>query len=238
MKRGEQLNYTFYPLSENAVLIHFGPKSQNLKVQTAAYQIESNPFIGFIELVIAYQTITIYYDPMKVNDTFPYRKVINLLDAILQQPDSLAKNNGRIVEIPVCYDKEFGLDLNEISSEKQMSVEELIELHSKVIYDVIFIGFAPGFPFLAGLDERLHFPRKSSPRLKVPQGSVGIAGKQTGIYPLESPGGWQIIGRTPVRLFTISDDQPTLLQTGDQVKFYPISLKEFNARKEIPWELL
>jgi inhibitor of KinA len=238
MKRGGKLDYTFYPLSENAILIHFGQKTENVKVQIAAHQIESNPFYGFIELVPAYQTITVYYDPLKLNNNFPYEKVKNHLEVVLEKSHSSVNNMGRLLEIPVCYDSNFGLDLLEMSAVNQLAIEEIINLHTSIVYDVVFIGFAPGFPFLTGLDERLHHPRKSSPRLKVPQGSVGIAGKQTGIYPLESPGGWQIIGRSPVKLFSIANNRPTLLQTGDQVKFYPITIDEFFTWKEEPWEFV
>lgn len=229
-------DYTIHPLSEDAVLIHFGHKNQNLKVQNAIYQIECFPFLGLRELVPAYQTLTVYYDPFIVNGAFPFEKVKIHLETILKSLNTTTDTSNRFIEIPVCYESEFAPDLIDLAASNNLTVEEAVQLHSSVIYDVMFIGFSPGFPFLSGLDDRLHFPRKMVPRLKVHQGSVGIAGKQTGIYSLDSPGGWQIIGRTPIKLFKIKNEPPTLLKAGDKVKFYPISQKEFHLWEEQPWE--
>jgi inhibitor of KinA len=230
------MDYTIHPLSENAVLIHFSHKDQNLKVQTAIHLLESSPFSGFIELVPAYHTLTVYYDPFIVNRTYPFEKVKNHLESILKRLDLTTAKSNRYIEIPVCYESEFALDLMELAANNQLTVAEAIQLHSSIVYEVMFIGFSPGFPFLAGLDERLHFPRKTNPRLRVHQGSVGIAGKQTGIYSSDSPGGWQIIGRTPIKLFNVTNETPTLLKAGDKVKFYPITKQEFYHWKEQPWE--
>lgn len=228
--------YTIHSLSEDAVLIHFGHKNQNLKVQNAIFQIECFPFPGLRELVPAYQTLTVYYDPFIVNGAFPFEKVKIHLETILKSLNTTTVTSNRFIEIPVCYESEFAPDLIDLAASNNLTVEEAVQLHSSVIYDVMFIGFSPGFPFLSGLDDRLHFPRKMVPRLKVHQGSVGIAGKQTGIYSLDSPGGWQIIGRTPIKLFKIKNEPPTLLKAGDKVKFYPISQKEFHLWEEQPWE--
>jgi inhibitor of KinA len=230
------MDFTINPLSDDAILLHFGQNNPNLKVQNAIQQIEQYPFIGFRELVPAYDTLTIYYNPFIVSGSFPYEKVKNHLETILSTPHSTATLNRRYFEIPVCYEGEFALDLKNLAENNNISVQEAIHLHTNVVYDVIFIGFSPGFPFLAGLNEKLHCPRKTSPRLKVHQGSVGIAGKQTGIYSLDSPGGWQIIGRTPVKLFNVTKDNPTLLKSGDQVKFYPISQTDFYLWEEQLWE--
>jgi inhibitor of KinA len=229
-------DYTIYPLSEDAVLIHFGHKNQHLKVQNAINQIESFPFLGLRELVPAYHTLTVYYDPFIVNGSFPFEKVKNHLEAILTSLNTTTVTNNRYIEIPVCYESDFSPDLYDLAITNNLTVEEVVQLHSSVIYHVMFIGFSPGFPFLMGLDKRLHFPRKTLPRLKVHQGSVGIAGKQTGIYSLDSPGGWQIIGRTPIKLFNIMSETPTLLRAGDKVKFNPISLEEFFLWEDQPWE--
>jgi inhibitor of KinA len=229
-------DYIIYPLSEDAVLIHFGHKNQNLKVQSAINQIESFPFLGLRELVPAYHTLTIYYDPFIVNGPFPFEKVKNHLESILTSLNAATVMNNRYIDIPVCYESDFAPDLNDLAINNNLTIEKAVQLHTSVIYDVMFIGFSPGFPFLAGLDNRLHFPRKKTPRLKVHQGSVGIAGKQTGIYSLDSPGGWQIIGRTPTKLFNIKSETPTLLKAGDKVKFYPISQKEFYSWEDRLWE--
>ena len=134
---------------------------------------------------------------------------------------------GRIITIPVRYGGSFGPDLPEVAEYHGMTPSEVIALHSAVTYRVYMIGFSPGFPFLGGLDPRLHTPRKKSPREKVPAGSVGLADQQTGIYSLDSPGGWQLIGRTPVKLFDLSREEPLLLGAGDRVLFQPITEKEF-----------
>jgi inhibitor of KinA len=228
-------DFTIHPLSDDAVLIHFGHKNQNIKVQNAINQIERFPFLGLRELVPAYHTLTVYYDPFIVNGSFPFDKIKGHLENILKENHTTSVFKNRIIEIPVCYESEFAPDLEKLAISNNLTVEEAIRIHSSVIYDVRFIGFSPGFPFLEGLNEKLHFPRKTNPRLKVNQGSVGIAGKQTGIYSLDSPGGWQIIGRTPIKLFDIKNESPTLLKAADKVKFYPISQKDFYLWKEQPW---
>jgi inhibitor of KinA len=235
------MEYTIFPLSEDSILIQFGTKKQNLKeqiqeVQKAIDKIQSASLLGYRELVPAYNTITVYYDPFELKSPFPYESFKNQLNEILHTFDTKVQAKKRYFEIPVCYDEKFALDLPELARSKNISVEEAIHLHSKMIYDVVFIGFSPGFPFLAGLHEKLHFPRKKSPRLKVEQGTVGIAGNQTGIYPITSPGGWQIIGRTPIKLFDVHQHPPTLFQAGDQIKFYPITLKEYVLWEGQPWE--
>ena len=134
----------------------------------------------------------------------------------------------------MCYDATFGLDLEELTSFYQLKKEEIIEMHSSAVYTVYMIGFVPGFPYLGGLAEKLIAPRKQNPRSAIAAGSVGIAGKQTGIYPLETPGGWQIIGRTPLKLFDVNRQQPSLLKAGDKIKFNSISLNEYEelAKKQ------
>lgn len=230
------MDYSVYPLSEDAILIHFEHKNQNLKVQHAICQIESFPFKGLKELIPAYHTLTVYYDPYIIDKAYPFEKVKEHIETILKTLNPTIEKRNRYIEVPVCYEPEFAPDLEELASKNHLTVEEAIHLHTSKVYDVMFIGFSPGFPFLSGLDERLHFPRKTMPRLKVHQGSVGIAGNQTGIYSLNSPGGWQIIGRTPVKLFNITKDKPTLFTAGDQVKFYPITQMEFYLWEEQPWE--
>ncbi|HLO11842.1 MAG TPA: 5-oxoprolinase subunit PxpB [Pseudoneobacillus sp.] len=235
------MEFKIYPLSENALLIQFDFKNDNLieqiqEVQKAIQQINLYPFDGFLELVPAYHTITIYYNPYVIKDPFPFLSAKRYLESLLHSSISKVVQNKRYFEIPVCYEGEFALDLSELASCNNLTIEEAIHLHTSVVYDIVFIGFSPGFPFLAGLDKNLHYPRKKSPRLKVRQGSVGIAGNQTGIYPLDSPGGWQIIGRTPIRLFDITNEKPTLLKAGDQIKFYSITQKEFEQWEKQQWE--
>jgi inhibitor of KinA len=146
--------------------------------------------------------------------------------------DVTVKQHPRVVEIPVCYGGEFGPDLGYVAEHNQLSVEEVIEIHTSGQYLVYMIGFAPGFPYLGGMSERIMAPRRQSPRLAIPAGTVGIAGMQTGVYPIETPGGWQLIGRTPLALFRPQDNPPSLLQSGDIVRFCQISDKEYEEYKE------
>jgi inhibitor of KinA len=136
---------------------------------------------------------------------------------------------GREVDLPVCYGGEFGPDLEELARFHGLTNQQLIDLHTEPAYSVYMLGFAPGFPYLAGLHRQLHTPRRSSPRAQVPAGSVGIGGAQTGVYPLATPGGWNIIGRTPLALFRPDDDVPSLLRPGDRLRFRPVGAAEFNA---------
>lgn len=143
-----------------------------------------------------------------------------------------SKETGRNLELPVCYDKTFGLDLEILATTKEIDVEQLITWHTAPVYAVYFIGFLPGFPYLGGLDERLTHPRKSEPRERIAAGSVGIAGNQTGVYPQASPAGWQIIGNCPLPLFDPRRETPCLLQAGDKVSFKEISIEEHKTLEE------
>jgi inhibitor of KinA len=138
----------------------------------------------------------------------------------------------RPVEIPVCYDREFAPDLEEVARHAQISTKEVVDLHTGAEYRVACIGFVPGFPFLAGLPKTLATPRRATPRKEIPPGSVGIGGAQTGIYPLRSPGGWNLIGRTPLKLFEPAKDPPTVLCAGDRVRFRAITRQEFESLNE------
>ena len=143
-----------------------------------------------------------------------------------------ARNNARLVEIPVCYASEFAPDLDDVARYAELSTKEVVDLHSSADYRVACIGFVPGFTFLAGLPKKLATPRRDTPRKQIPPGSVGIGGAQTGIYPLRSPGGWNLIGRTPLRLFDSQKDPPTLLRAGDRVRFRVVARDEFESLKQ------
>lgn len=160
-----------------------------------------------------------------------YRKMLKLLEEAIAEIDMNKTSKAKVVEIPVCYGGEFGPDIEFVAEHNHLSVQEVIDIHSSGEYLVYMIGFAPGFPFLGGMSEKIATPRRSSPRLVIPVGSVGIAGSQTGAYPIETPGGWQLIGRTPAALFCPQNHPPTLLDAGNMVKFKPITLEEYNAIK-------
>jgi len=185
-------------------------------------QIYKNNLQEIVELKSAYNSLLIIYDSIcrnLENDVKLLKKLYELMDL---KHDIVSK----LWKIPVCYDAVFGIDLEAISVEKNLSINEIIMLHSQAIYTVYFTGFLPGFLYLGGLNESLFVPRKTTPRLKVEQGSVAVGGKQTGVYPKESPGGWNIIGNSPISFFDISKEIPCFSKPGDQIIFYPITLKE------------
>ena len=226
----------FFQISENAISLEFGDdiNEETLDIITRLNQsIRGNPFEGLLSTIPAYTTLTLYFNPVALmND--PGLKGSTTLDKISRYIKSIhietkkdQQTQNQIMQIPVCYDPVFGFDLQELSSFYQLKKEEIIDIHSSDVYTVYMIGFVPGFPYLGGLSEKLTTPRRQNPRAAIPAGSVGIAGQQTGIYPLETPGGWQIIGRTPLKLFDVNRQQPSLLKAGDKLKFEPVSLKEF-----------
>jgi len=192
----------------------------------------ANPFEGLKDVVIAYCSLTIIYDPNLVKKRFrPVSTVFELVRYILEEAyhhaDIPATDSATLIRIPVCYDNTLGTDLDAIATKKQLTVPEIIHLHTTPIYRVYMIGFLPGFPYLAEVDQRLVLPRKTTP-VPVHPGSVGIAGPQTGIYPFNSPGGWHIVGRTNMKLFDPASEGISTLKAGDHVQFYAISKEEFN----------
>ncbi|SER52106.1 inhibitor of KinA [Gracilibacillus ureilyticus] len=215
----------FTNIAENALMVKLGETidiSTHKQLITLQQLINTSRRCGLIEAVIGFTTLTVYFDPLVTSHSDVKKLVINLN----------THNNEKVFtpvihHIPVCYDELYSPDINYVADYHQLSVEKVIELHISATYTVYFIGFSPGFPFLGGMSGKLATPRKSAPRPVIPAGSVGIAGKQTGIYPSQSPGGWQIIGRTPIKLVQLNQKRPTLLQPGDQIRFYRIKSEEF-----------
>jgi inhibitor of KinA len=175
-----------------------------------------------VEVINTYNSILIIYDYTieNINDKF-----LGFNELFLRQNKS-EKSKPSIWEIPVCYDDKFGTDLKEFSDYKKCSIDQIIKLHSEAIYTVFFIGFLPGFLYLGGLNSELFLDRKTTPNLNVKKGSVAIGGQQTGIYPQDSPGGWYIIGNTPIELFDVNQNPPCVIQAGDKLKFVPIDKNE------------
>jgi inhibitor of KinA len=227
--------YTIFPLGDSAMTVDFGnviDVETNKKVLRLFHHLKqkNNPYI--IDLVPAYSSLTVYYDLVGVKQSRPavetaFEAMAQIVEELSATVDIPEAGENRIVEVPVCYSPSFGPDLNHIAFEKNCPVKEVIRLHMETVYRVFMIGFLPGFAYMGEVDEKISVPRKKQPRHKVEAGSVGIAGRQTGIYPLRSPGGWQIIGRTPLKLFDVSLEHPVLFQPGDQVKFYSITEDEF-----------
>ena len=226
----------FFQISENAISLEF---DNNINEETLSRIsrlnecIKRNPFAGLLSTIPAYTTLTLYFNPVGLMNDASLKgsttldKISRYIKSINVETKNDQQIHNQIMQIPVCYDLTFGFDLQELSSFYQLKKEEIIDIHSSAVYTVYMIGFVPGFPYLGGLSEKLTTPRKQNPRPAIPAGSVGIAGQQTGIYPLETPGGWQIIGKTPLKLFNVNRQQPSLLKAGDKLKFEPISLREF-----------
>lgn len=240
-------NAIIKPLGDSALIVQLGEgisPAIHQKVQALSSLLNTYPFDGFIESVPAFNTITIHYNPVVVHHAqinnfsnhhsslTPFQAVSSNVKKLTQHIDEIKSLESRLVEIPVLYGGDYGPDLDYVASYHQISAEEVIRIHSESECLVYMIGFAPGFPFMGGMDERIATPRRETPRLSIAPGSVGIAGKQTGVYSLETPGGWQIIGRTPLDLFRPDLSPPTFLQAGDKIKFVPISPEEYHRYKE------
>lgn len=228
------------PLGDSALIVELGDainESTHLRVQAAWRALTAESLPGVSEAVPAYTTVTLFYDPWAaVQAGAPADGIVEWLGARIRErlknPPKTAKTKPRTVEVPVCYGGDFGPDLGRVAAQARLSPEEVIKRHAKAEYRVHLIGFAPGFPYLGGLPKELQAPRHAKPRMAVPAGSVGIGGEQTGIYPQATPGGWNLIGRTPLRLFRPENDPPVLLQAGDIVKFRAITPEEFAKLSE------
>lgn len=257
------------PLGDSALIVRVGadfsrePNEALRKVLETQRCLEAANIPGVIECTPSYETVAVFFDPVRVLAEDPadqsadwlerrIREALGISEArvvagvgdlgrptIAPREGAIARAEagvtdpgynddiGRFVEIPVCYDGEFGPDLADVARHTGLSVEEVIARHSAVEYRVHCLGFAPGFPYLGGLPPELATPRRATPRQGVPAGSVAIGGAQTGIYPQSSPGGWNVIGRTPLRLFDADREPPALLKAGDRVRFRPITRGEF-----------
>lgn len=222
-------------ISETIALVEFGMKISediNKKVRTFCTYLDENPFYGMVEYVPAFTSVSVIYNPLDINSECPYEVVEAILDNIISKLDFSLADEEHIVKIPVRYGGEFGQDIEHVAKINNITVDEVIKIHSEGKYLVYMIGFAPGFPYLGGMSEKIAAPRRESPRIAIPAGSVGIAGMQTGVYPIETPGGWQLIGKTPLKLFDLKRNSKSLLKAGDIVKFYPISYEEYIQLKE------
>lgn len=218
---------TYKPYGERSILVEW-PAEINENILNDVLNFKNklqNKFIeSKIEVKSAYNSLLITYDITIEN----INNEVLILKELYLSNLAVEKSTFKLWKIPVCYDNEFALDLEEISNQKNLSKQEIIQLHSDAIYTVYFIGFLPGFLYLGGLYENLFVPRKATPRLKVKKGAVAIGGNQTGVYPNESPGGWNIIGNSPIDYFDTSKELPCFAKAGDKIQFAPIGLKEYN----------
>lgn len=215
------------PLGDAALTVEFGNEIDpilNERVIASANSLRAEGWPGVVDMVPTYRSLTIHVDPLRLD-------LATLSDRLLQfartAPTSRTSSHTRH-RIPVLYGGEWGPDLKELADFAQLSVAEVISLHRSVEYRVYLLGFSPGFPYLGIVPEPLAMPRLATPRTSVPAGSVGIAGSQTGIYPSATPGGWRLIGCTPIRLYRPTDATPFLLNPGDLVRFEPIGPEEFD----------
>jgi len=194
------------------------------RIRAMLLALEETSLPGVVEFLPGYRSLAVVYDPLCSSANLLRAELLRIYQSLA----GLALPPPRLVEIPVCYGGELGPDLGFVARHNQLTEQEVVSLHSGSDYLVYMIGFTPGFPYLGGLDERLHTPRLASPRKKVPAGSVGIANGQTGVYPIDSPGGWQLIGRTPVQLFDPGREEPFLLAAGDTLRFVAIDYPRYH----------
>ncbi|WP_121021545.1 5-oxoprolinase subunit PxpB [Helicobacter vulpis] len=216
----------YFVCGQSALLLEFGKQISpeiHAQIQKARLALERQKIDGIVELVSAYCTLLIHYDPLACS----YEHLIDILDHLDLDAENL-EMPCHLVEIPACYTPELGEDLAFVCAHTKLSIEEVIRRHSAPTYLVYMLGFLPGFAYLGGLDVSLATPRLATPRMRVVPGSIGIAGMQTGIYPLTSPGGWQIIARTPLELYNPAKDPPVFLQPGDRVRFVPIGIEDYH----------
>lgn len=223
------------PIGDSALLVELGAAADaetRRRVHACSAQLAAAALEGVLDIVPGLATVGVHYDPARVRragSELPHVAIARAVEKELAEARDVPHAKARTSEIAVCYDTTVAPDLADVARHAGMTPDEVIALHSAGSYVVHMIGFLPGFPYLDGLDPRLTIPRRATPRTRVPAGSVAIGGQHTGIYPLESPGGWQIIGRTSVRLFAADRNPPTLLRAGDNVRFRRVSLDELET---------
>ncbi|MDR1831664.1 MAG: 5-oxoprolinase subunit PxpB [Fusobacteriaceae bacterium] len=217
----------FLHAGDSALIVELGNEISpliNSKVRKITEYLDSlkNDFI--LDLLPTYRSVIIYYDPRKIS----YEEMVELVsdncDTSYQSMENVPK---QVVEIPVLYGGEYGPDIETIAKHNKLTTDEVVQIHASRDYLVYMLGFTPGFPYLGGMSKKIATPRLKEPRKRIPAGSVGIAGEQTGIYPLSSPGGWQLLGRTPLKIFNLQSDPHFLLEAGDTIRFVPIAKGEY-----------
>ena len=230
--------YKIFPLGDSVLVIDFGnviDEALNKVVHSLFQHLHKESIPGIIELVPGYSSLSICYDVFNVTQKLnghgtAYSWMSDKINQLLVMNKFEDSVNDNIVKVPVCYDSVYGPDLSYISDQNKISITNIIQIHISTIYRIYMLGFLPGFAYMGELDEQIACPRKSKP-VFVEAGSVGIAGKQTGIYPLRSPGGWQVIGRTPIKLFNKDKNDPVFFKPGNNVQFYSITKDEFEDIK-------
>ncbi len=228
MQRARTDSVQFQPASDQSLLIYFGQQmtpDAHQSVRKLLRVLKQKPIADVRNLNPAYSSILVTFDALRLN----HADLEEILRGYVQRLDALRIPKGRELKIPTCYGGEFGPDLNEVASLHALTPAQAIELHASVTYTVYFLGFVPGFAYLGELPEALATPRLNTPRRSTSPGSVGIAGNQTGVYPFATPGGWRLIGRTPIAMFRPDRKAMSFLSIGDRVRFTPISAARFAA---------
>ena len=219
------------PTGDRALCVEFGNEIDehiNARLMGFIKLLSDEKIKGIEEFVPSFRSVLIHYNPSLIS----YGEMVGIIESALQKPFHETSHKKKVVKIPVCYEGEFAPDIEFVAEHAGLSVEEVIKIHTGKPYLVYMLGFQPGFPYLGGLDERIHTPRLESPRIKLEAGSVGIGGGQTGLYPMESPGGWQIIGVTPVRCYNPEKSKPIPYKAGDYIQFFSIKSEEFEVLRD------
>lgn len=222
----------FLNSGDSGISIEFGNEISpeiNSRVKNLSDSLKKKPINGITEVIPSFRALLVCYDPL----TIRYNSLIKKLKVRLKNSTEELQNSRKIFVIPVCYGGELGDDLKDVCSHTGLSEAEVVKLHSSNDYLVYMLGFLPGFAYLGGMDARLNTPRLDNPRTIIPAGSVGIGGSQTGIYPLASPGGWRLIGRTPLKPYDPDRKPPILFSSGDYIRFQPIDTDEFRTIEEM-----
>lgn len=217
---------------DSSILLQFGntiDPAINRKIAATVQLMREQHINGVTDVIPAFCSLLINYDPRVIS----YEQIKRRMEALVKIDVTAGDTRKRVFEIPVCYGGEYGPDIQNIADHAGMSVEEVIQIHTSRDYLIYMLGFLPGFTYLGGLDERIHTPRLANPRIRIPAGSVGIGGSQTGIYPMDSPGGWQLMGMTPVKTYDPDREVPILVEAGDYIRFVAIDEDEFHRIKEL-----
>jgi inhibitor of KinA len=216
------------PAGDSALVVEYDARidaAVNARAIALAAAVQAMNLPGIRDVVPTYRSVTVYFDPLRTD----YERLLAHLESRSRDAPDVREAAGTVVRIPVCYGGELGPDLDDVAAFASAAVEDVIQLHTAATYRVFMLGFVAGFAYMGSVDERIAMPRHAAPRVRVPLGSVGIAGIQTGVYPAETPGGWRLIGRTPLKPFDPERAEPFLMKAGDAVRFYAITRVEYDA---------